>query len=248
MSLLLRKRPEVDETPEQAPAPVPTVLLPVVLPSVNLLPPEIQERRRFREVQLGLAGAVVGCVGLMGLLFIGASGSVSDAQAELDVAAATGQQLTVEGAKYGQITNVQLQAEAAKGRLATAMGQEIRFSEVLSDLSTALPETVWLQSVTVTQTPAAPATSGAAPAPPGTPPAPAAASTPAGTVTFSGKGFSHDDVAAWLDAMAATPDYADPYFSRSAESLVGTRKVVTFESTATLTSSALSRRYTQAGG
>lgn len=251
MSLSLRKRPEEqDATEETGPAPgLPPVALPVVLPRVNLLPPEIQERRRFRDVQLGLAGAVVGCVGLIGVLYVGATGSVSDAQAELDVAAATGQQLTVEGAKYVQITTVQQRAEAARARLVTAMGQEIRFSQVLSELSTTLPPSVWLKNLTLTQTPSA----GSAPAVPATPgAAPAAASatapTSVGSVTFSGTGFSHDDVAAWLDAMAATDDYADPYFSRSAESLLGNRKVVTFESTATLTSSALSGRYTRAGG
>ena len=42
-----------------------------------------------------------------------------------------------------------------------------------------------------------------------------------GTVTVSGVGFSHDDVAVWLESLAGQKGYANPYFSSSTESLIG---------------------------
>jgi hypothetical protein len=76
------------------------------------------------------------------------------------------------------------------------------------------------------------------------------AATPAGigTVTFTGVGFSHDDVAVWLESLATQKGYANPYFSSSTETLLGTRKTVNFTSTATLTPAAYSGRYTKPAG
>ena len=52
-----------------------------------------------------------------------------------------------------------------------------------------------------------------------------------GTVTFSGVGFNHDDVAVWLESLAKQKGYANPYFSTSTEALIGTRTTVNFAST-----------------
>ena len=212
----------------------------VVLPRVNLLPPEIELRRRFRRVQGGLGGAVVAAVGLVGLLYVGATASVSDAQTELDIAGAETAQLQAQTAPYADVTAVYARAAGAEAMLTQAMGQEIRWSGLLNDLSLTVPDNVWVKSVAFTQAPAA--TAAAAPAAPAVPGAPAAAAS-LGTVTFSGVGFDHDDVAVWLESLAGQRGYADPYFSSSSESLLGTRKVVTFSSTTTLTPDALSGEY-----
>jgi Tfp pilus assembly protein PilN len=118
--------------------------------------------------------------------------------------------------------------------LTEAMGQEVRYSGFLSDLSLSVPENVWLKSLTFTQ---APTTASVGSTEPGV-----------GTVTVSGVGFSHDDVAVWLESLAGQKGYTNPYFSSSTETLIGSRTVVDFESTATLTSEALSREYTTPAG
>ena len=119
--------------------------------------------------------------------------------------------------------------------LTEAMGEEVRYSRFLSDLSLTVPENVWLKNLTFTQ---------------GEVPAAAVGSTePAiGTVTVTGVGFSHDDVAVWLESLAGQKGYTNPYFSSSSESLIGTRTVVDFTSTAELTSEALSGQYTKPAG
>ncbi len=60
--------------------------------------------------------------------------------------------------------------------------------------------------------------------------------------------FRHDDVAAWLESLATQEGYADPTLADSTAGKVGDRPVVTFTSTVTLTSEALSQRWTTEGG
>jgi Tfp pilus assembly protein PilN len=107
-----------------------------------------------------------------------------------------------------------------------------------------MPNNVWLTSMqvgegtaTASGTPAAPATltpTAAAPAAP----------VPIGSITFAGVAFKHDDVAAWLDAMAKVKSFSDPTFTSSTEAVLGGHNVVDFGGSVTLLSTALSNRYT----
>jgi Tfp pilus assembly protein PilN len=105
---------------------------------------------------------------------------------------------------------VYAQAAAAEAMLTEAMGEEVRYSRFLSDLSLTVPENVWLKSLTFTQADAAT-------------PAVGATEPAIGSVTVTGVGFSHDDVAVWLESLAGQSGYTNPYFSSSTESLIGTR-------------------------
>jgi Tfp pilus assembly protein PilN len=206
----------------------------VVLPKVNLLPPEIAEGARFRRIQLALGGGVLAAVGVVALLYVGASSSLNEANTELESATATGAQLQAEAAKYADVTAVYAQAAAAEAMLTQAMGEEVRYSQYLNDLSLTVPENVWVNNVTFAQAAVPPALGSTEPG--------------IGTVTFTGVGFKHDDVAVWLESLAKQKGYANPYFSSSTEALVGTRKTVNFTSTVTLTPAALSKRYTAPAG
>ena len=204
------------------------------LPRVNLLPPEIAERARFRRIQYGLGGGVLAAVGVVALLFLGAVGSVNDANTEVEAANTTNTALRAETAKYADVQRVYGQAAAAQAMLTQAMGEEVLYSQFLNDLSMTVPEKVWLKSVAFAQAPVPPALGSTEPG--------------LGTVTFTGTGYSHEDVAVWLESLAKQKGYKDPYFSSSTEVLLGTRKAVDFSSTVTLTSDALSEQYTAAAG
>ena len=204
------------------------------LPRVNLLPPEIEERRRFRRVQYGLGGAALASVAVLGVLYAGAVGSARDAQAELREATAAGQAVQAEQAKYADVAAVYARAEAAELMLTQAMGEEVRYSTHLEQLARTVPDKVWLKNVAFTQTPAAPAPGDTTPS--------------IGTVTFTGVGYRHDDVATWLETLAAHKGYAKPYLTSSTEALIGERVTVDFVTTVVLTPDSLSRRYTAANG
>lgn len=214
----------VEETRQKAGTGLP------VLPRVNLLPPEIAETARFRRIQYGLGGGLLAAVGVVALLYVGAAGAVSEANTELETANAQGTVLQAETAKFADVTAVYARAAAAQAMLTTAMGEEVRFSQYMNDLSLTVPENVWLKNVTFSQA-AAPAAVGSTV--PGI-----------GTVTFTGVGFKHDDVAVWLESLSKQKGYVNPYFTSSTKALLGNRQTVNFTSTVTMTADALSGRYT----
>ena len=200
------------------------------LPRVNLLPPEIAELRRVRRVQYGLAGAALASVAVMGLAYVSAVGSARDARNELREATATGQAVKAEQAQYADVNAVYARAEAAQLMLTQAMGEEVRYSTHLDQLARTVPDKVWLRDVAFTQTPSATAVGDTTPS--------------IGSVTFSGVGYAHDDVATWLESLAAHKGYAKPYLTSSTEALIGKRVTVDFSTTVVLTPDSLSRRYT----
>lgn len=207
------------------------------LPCVNLLPPEIAEREHFRRVQLGLGAGLLAVAGVVAALQLGATGSVQEAERSLQSAVGRGAELSASSAQFADVQDVHDTADAARAVLVQAMGDEVRFSAFLDDLSQTVPRNVWLKDVTFSQTPP---TAQTAPAGPG-------ATADIGTVSFTGVAFDHDDVAAWLESLAEQEGYADPYFTESTTGLIGSRRTVSFTSTVTLTSEALSRRWTSDG-
>ena len=203
-------------------------------PRVNLLPPEIAQRRRFRQVQYGLGGGVLVSIGVMALLYVGAAGSLQDAETELRDVRAEGAATQAEQAQYAEAAAVYARADAAQVMLTQAMGEEVRYSTLLSQLATSVPDEVWLKNIAFTQTP----------------PTPTAGDATAGigTVTFTGTGYDHDDVATWLESLAAQKGYAKPYLTSSTEALIGEEVAADFVSTVVMTPDALSRRYAQQAG
>ena len=205
-----------------------------VLPRVNLLPPEIAESARFRRITYGLGGGLLGALGVVALLYVGALAAVNEANSDLETATASGAALQVETAKYADVEAVYARAAAAQAMLTSAMGEEVRYSQFMNDLSLTVPANVWVKNVTFAQAPA---------------PAALGSTVPGiGTVTFTGVGFKHDDVAVWLESLAKQKGYVNPYFTASTKSFIGNRSVVDFTSTVTMTADALSGRYTAPKG
>lgn len=210
------------------------------LPRVNLMPPEVAEAKALRRVQMGLGAAGLASVALVGLLYVSATHSVSSAKSDLADAQAQTTSLQGQVAKYRDVTATIDAANAAQAQLVTAMGDEVRYSQLLNDLSLSIPSTVWLKSLSFTST--APA------AAPGTAPVSYSGGTPIGTMNVSGIGFTHDDVALWLDAVAGlSKTYANPYFTNSTEALIGSRRTVNYSATAVVLSGAQSGRFKNAG-
>ena len=207
------------------------------LPRVNLLPPEIFEKRQLQRAQAALGLVVLVAVVGVGLAYVNGGSGVTDAKARLQAAQTT--QTTLQGQldQLSYVTADAAQAQAAKAMLGQATGSEIPFSTYLSDLSLLTPKNVWFTSLTLTSSvPAGSIVAGAAP--PAT----------VGTVTFSGLALAHDDVSTWLDNAAKEGGFADPYFTSATETLVpgtgaasGTAPKTwdTFSSSVNLTSAAL---------
>lgn len=206
----------------------------VSLPQVNLIPIEIVERRRLRTVQAGFGGGVALAIVLLLALYLLAAGSVSARQGDLAAAQAEHASVQKQVDGYANVGQTYALVDAAHGLLRDAGSGEVQWSQYLTDLSLRVPSTVWLSQITV-----APAAASAVPA----------ATTPGiATITFTGIALSHDDVALWLDSLAKERGWTDPYFSTSVEQFIGSHQTYTFTSSVTVTSVALSGRYTAPAG
>ena len=211
------------------------------LPRVNLMPPEVAEAKAMRRVQMALGAAGLASVAVVGALYVSASHSVSAANSDLASAKSQTTQLQGQVAKYKYVTDTINRANAGEAQLTTAMGDEVRYSQLLNDLSLAVPSTVWLKNLAFSSVPPS-VTAGAAPTT-------YAGVAPLGTMTVSGVGFTHDDVALWLDAVAGLDKtYASPYFTNSTEALIGSRKTVNFNANAVVLTTAESGRFKNAAG
>lgn len=210
------------------------------LPRVNLMPPEIEEKRRFRRLQFAMGGAVVAAAVVVGGLYSWAHGGVAGAQQQLDQA--TAQHTTLQG-QYNALQSVRdvySQVASREAMLTQAMGDEVQWSHYLNDLSLRIPDNVWLTNMQVTQNTSA--------APSATPGQPVLVPSGIGTISFTGVALTRDDVATWLESLAKEKGYTFPYFSQATESKIGTRNVVNFASTVTVTPDAHSGRYTKPAG
>jgi Tfp pilus assembly protein PilN len=214
------------------------------LPRVNLMPPEIAEALRFRRLQLAMGGAVLVAAVAVAGLYTHAKSGISGAQSQLT--AAQGQQTTLQTKLNGlaSVRTTFADVQSKQALLGQAMGQEIRWSYMLNDLSFRIPSDVWLTSVQATES-----TVGTAGQPPlAAAPIAGETATSVGTVSFSGIAFKHDDVATWLDALAKEKGFAQPTFTSSSEEAIGSRPVVGFGSSVLVDQHALSNRYTPKAG
>ena len=215
-----------------------------MLPRVNLLPPEIAAAQRLRAVQAGLGAGVLAALVVVGGLFVVATGQQHGAQSDLDTAKAKGTSLQAEQAKYADVPKVYAEVDARNAQLTQAMGKEVRWSYFLNDLSLRTPAKVWLTNMVVTEA----IDDSTVPAPAPVAGGAAWGTTGIGTVTFSGHGYTHNDVAAWLRALASQPGLTQPYFTQSQQQAIGDTPSVTFDSQAVITDKALSGRFTDKAG
>jgi Tfp pilus assembly protein PilN len=217
------------------------VVVPTTMPSVNLMPAEIAEAARFRRMQLAMGAAVVGAVVVVGALYVHNHSSVSAAQSQLDTAKAQYAAAQGELASLSSVQAVYDQVAAKQAMVQQAMGQEVDWSNYLSDLSLRIPDNVWLTSVQATETDTGLGTAVA-------PPTGGLTPTGIGQISFSGIAFSHDDVATWLDMLSKEKGFTNAYFSNSTKGLIGSKHIVNYSSSVVVTDDAKSGRFTKPAG
>jgi Tfp pilus assembly protein PilN len=200
----------------------------VTLPRVNLLPPEIQQHKRVQRVQVGLALAVV--VAVAGVALVYENGGSAVTNSRNDLASAQQQNISLEK-KLASLQFVSAEksvSDQTQAMLTQATATQINWSNYLADLSVITPAHDWFTSITFSESLGVGQLASAADAP-----------AVVGSVTFSGSGLAHNDLATWLDTAATEKGFVDPYFTNSVESYIGKTKIVTFSSSVGLTPAAL---------
>ncbi len=220
---------------------------------VNLLPPEIEQARALKRTQAGLAvGLAVLVAGIGGVYALQVRDKNAAAE-ELATTKARTVTLQREQAKYADVPLTIAAIDAAETARSTAMANDVEWFRTLNSFSLTLPKNVWFTGVTLALNAngAAPA-AGAPAAPAGGPTTPGSTGTGSGAgigvLTVNGSALSHPDVATWLDVVGRQPGMADAYFTSSTRAKVGSKYIVNFVSTATITDAALSHRYDRKQG
>jgi Tfp pilus assembly protein PilN len=219
---------------------------------VNLLPPEIEDARRLKRTQAGLALGLAAVVVALGGVYAVEAHDKAQATDELAASKAQGVQLQQEQAKYADVPRTIAAIDAAEGARSTAMANDVEWYRTLNNFAVTLPKNVWFTTLTLATNAGGSSAGAAAPAPTTTTPAPtsgtAAPAAGIGVLTVAGSAMDHPDVATWLDTLARQPGMTNAYFTNSVKAKIGDTTIVNFQSTATITDAALSHRYDRKQG
>jgi type IV pilus assembly protein PilM len=204
--------------------------------AVNLLPADAQtstHRRPTLAQALVPAGVVVPVVALAAML-LPAKSQVADRQAELQGLNA---ELATLPQPQGPGIDQGLKGEQARRAavVADVLSRRTAWDRVLRQLSLVVPKDIWLTQVNASS-PLPLSVAQLATTPTGTaapPPSSAVAATPTG-MTIAGRTFNQAAVARLLTRLSTVPTLTGVQLTRSAFTVVGTRRVVEFEIVANL--------------
>lgn len=199
---------------------------------INLLPPEIAQRRRAREITLLIGAAGLALVALLILVFLVQTARVAGERGKLEDVRRQNAALTRRVAGLQAFAEQQQRLQTKEQLLAQLTQNEVRWSVLLNDVSLVIPSEVWLTNFSgsvTTQVGSQVQTD-----------------VPLGTITMGGRTFTHLDVAKWLSRLVRVQEFAFPYLTLSSKSGEGGTEIVTFNSTVELSSRALRRN--QPGG
>jgi hypothetical protein len=237
-------------------------------PLINLLPPEIGERRLVRRQRTAIGAVFALLLALLGCWYLLESSQLADARREADGEQAVAAGLRADKAKLQPYAALSAEIAATEQLRTRVYATEIRYSSVMRDVSAIMPDNVWLTKMTAAATgttggatgAAAAGTTGSAPssgaatATSGTTPGSPGADSPIATITFTGAGLGHVDVGQLLRALARGPKnggqpvYLNPYFTSSQKAAeTGGEATVTFSASVDLSKAAYSGRFQPTG-
>ncbi|HVE92831.1 MAG TPA: PilN domain-containing protein [Actinomycetota bacterium] len=196
------------------------------MPPINLLPPEIRTRQRTRRL---LSFAIAGAAGVLFLLLIVTliqRGTINREEDELAQRRARQGRLAMEAAGLRQFGDLEATVQQRRRTLAVALNGDIAWSKFLNDLSLTIPDNAWLVNLALASAPGQ-----------------AQTAVPSfGTVTFTGNTMDFPALAGYLTRIAQIDGLTFVYLTNGTKAKIGTRDIVSFGSTANITSSLLSQR------
>ena len=203
---------------------------------INLLPPEIAERRRAKEITLLIGAAGLALIALLLLVFGVQTARLAGERRHLADAKKQNAALQQQVNELQTYADLEQTVQTKQQLLVSLTQNEVRWSVILNDISLVIPTDVWLTTFTGSVQATTGGTTGQG-------------NVPLGTLSLSGSTFTHLDVAKWLSRLAQVREFTFPYLTLSAKSSTttpGAQQLVTFNSSVELSSAALRRN--QAGG
>lgn len=192
---------------------------------INLLPPEVARNRTRRRRQAMMALAGVAYIALLAMGVFVWNGKVDTARRDLDTQVSINQTLERQVVSLTDSGDLRAQFNEKADLIRSALATDVDWGIILNDLARLLPPRLWVENFSGTIVPE---------------------TTPGvvGQVAFSGVGFDFPDVSAWLRALDSEQfnGITGTWVSTISEGFIGESGVVTFTSTAVLTSAATTNR------
>jgi Tfp pilus assembly protein PilN len=175
-----------------------------------------------------LALLVLAGVAYLALLAVGVlawNGRVDSARRDLEVQQSVNQTLERQVVALQESGNLRDEFNSKADLVRTALASDVDWGIILNDLARLLPPRLWVETFAGAST---------AQVVPGV----------VGQVTFSGVGFDFPDVSAWLRALDSEDfnGITGTWVNTVSQGVIGDSDVVTFSSTAVLTSAATTNR------
>ncbi|MDQ1445593.1 MAG: hypothetical protein QOI20_2057 [Acidimicrobiaceae bacterium] len=202
---------------------------------ISLLPQEVAVVREQRRQAAAAFVGVGGVAALLLALWLAQQGKVKTEKDKAREAEQVAAQRQAELARLQDVTTLQTDLQQRQAQVTGVLRNDVAWTRVFNDIATVIPADVWLVSFQGQK---------AAETAPGTP---VAAGTPTaaagiGQITFQGKGFDQTSTARWLFRIGDLTEFTGLWVPNSTKSGEGASQIVTFQSTARLTSQAVSRR------
>jgi hypothetical protein len=209
-------------------------------PRVHLLPAEVSQRKKLRELKRKLLTYGVIALVLVFAAYGAATFVLTTAQGSLDSARTATAQLLTQQAKYGEVTKVNSDITAIKGAQVETTNQEILWEPFVAKLQATLPSDAILSSVTASiDAPSGATNDTGAAAPPAVP----LQQTHIATVLIVTT-MAQSEVPGWLDRLPLLTGYADAEVTSATQA--GSNRFVV-DVTLHLNSDAISGRFTKTG-
>jgi Tfp pilus assembly protein PilN len=132
---------------------------------VNLLPPEILQRQKVRQMTYAVMGAGAFVILLVVAFYVLQGTRLSGVNSDIDDQNANNQGIQAQISGLQQYAQLQQEAQAKQQTLTAVYAYEVAFDQLLQDVSRVIPSDAFLTTLTFSVTPPAAATPGQ----PGTP-------------------------------------------------------------------------------
>jgi type IV pilus assembly protein PilM len=203
---------------------------------IDLCPPVKRSFRFTGEMARRLAVAAAIVAVLLGGLSVRSVLALRGDRADLATQKKVNARMEAELANFDHLRRLQADLDGGRRRVQSALAGDISWTRFLDGVVRSMPDSVWLQSLTVQAGSGSRPAAGAAPAP---------GTGTSGSVQFAAIGLDYPAVADWLHKVAADPALANVAVAGLTQTGLGNRTVVNFSSTANLTPAARSDRATR---
>jgi type IV pilus assembly protein PilN len=200
----------------------------------DLTPPELINTRFLAVLRRRIVVALVAVVVLCAAGYVYATSQANTASDAADAATSDTLALQHQAAQYAGISQIQASVDGIRAQVAQVMADDVDIPHVIASVRAALPNTMSIQSLTLTITAVA-GTAAAA----GTTGLDASGQPQIGTITMTGSGRTLDDLPAFVDKLSVIPGVINVLPSSNQV----TSGIAQFSVTLTLTDKLYSHRY-----